>query len=200
MRNSKKLLAAGISLCMLYSAPNFAQDAAGDAYSLEEIVVTARKREESLQEVPVSISVLGENLIADANILSQNDLFELVPGIYYDEGPDRNAAFPSVRGVQSNEIATNRTKVTAFIDGMPILGSQGALGFGNVAQVEVYRGPQSAAFGRSTFGGAINYVTRDPGEEFDGSDQPGCQRLRTPFDSWSSQRSDKRHSRFHDQR
>jgi iron complex outermembrane receptor protein len=139
----------------------------GDTFSLEEIVITGRKREESLTDVPVSISVLGESLLADTGILTQNELFELVPGIYYDEGPDRNAAFPSVRGVQSNEIATNRTKVTAFVDGMPILGSQGAIGFGNAAQVEVYRGPQSAAFGRSTFGGAINYVTRDPGDTFE---------------------------------
>ena len=139
----------------------------GATFSLEEIVITGRKREESLTDVPVSISVLGESLLQDTGILTQNDLFELVPGIYYDEGPDRNAAFPSVRGVQSNEIATNRTKVTAFVDCMPILGSQGAIGFGNAAQVEVYRGPQSAAFGRSTFGGAINYVTRDPGDTFE---------------------------------
>lgn len=169
MKTTTKLLfaVASTSLCALYTSPSYAQQ--GDAVSLEEIVITGRKREESLQEVPVSISVLGENLIADTGILTQNDLFELVPGIYYDEGPDRNAAFPSVRGVQSNEIATNRTKVTAFVDGMPILGSQGAIGFGNVAQVEVYRGPQSAAFGRSTFGGAINYVTRDPGDTFEGN-------------------------------
>ena len=138
-------------------------------FTLEEIIVTARKREESLQEVPVSISVMSDSLIQETGILTQEELFQLVPGIYYDEGPDRNAAFPSVRGVQSNEIATNRTKVTAFVDGMPILGSQGSLGFGNLQQVEVYRGPQSAAFGRSTFGGAINYVTRDPGEEFEGN-------------------------------
>ena len=157
----------GIGLSLAVGTPVSAQQ--DDGFLLEEIIVTARKREESLQEVPVSISVLTNNLIEETGILTQEELFQLVPGIYYDEGPDRNAAFPSVRGVQSNEIATNRTKVTAFVDGMPILGSQGSLGFGNLQQVEVYRGPQSAAFGRSTFGGAINYVTRDPGEEFEGN-------------------------------
>ena len=167
MSNFRNPLVAAVSLSVLHSAPSLAQDD-GAMLELEQIVVTARKREESLQEVPVSISVLGDTMLQDTNILTQNDLFELIPGIYYDQGPDRNAAFPSVRGVQSNEIATNRTKVTSFVDGMPILGSQGALGFGNVAQVEVFRGPQSAAFGRSTFGGAINYVTRDPGDEFEG--------------------------------
>lgn len=140
-----------------------------EALSLDEILVTGRKREESLQEIPVSISVLSESLLSDAGIVDQYDLFEMVPGIHYDEFFDRNAAQASVRGVQSNEVATNRTKVTAFVDGMPILGSQGSIGFGNIQQVEVYRGPQSAAFGRSTFGGAINYITRDPGDDFEGT-------------------------------
>ncbi len=167
MNRLDRSIMLGIALGLSVSAPLPAQEA--DGFQLEEIIVTARKREESLQEVPVSISVLSDNLIEETGILTQEELFQLVPGIYYDEGPDRNAAFPSVRGVQSNEIATNRTKVTAFVDGMPILGSQGSLGFGNLQQVEVYRGPQSAAFGRSTFGGAINYVTRDPGEEFEGN-------------------------------
>ena len=167
MLRFNQMFMMGIFASLAVGEPVQAQTEQG--FLLEEIIVTARKREESLQEVPVSISVLSDGLIEETGILTQEELFQLVPGIYYDEGPDRNAAFPSVRGVQSNEIATNRTKVTQFVDGMPILGSQGSLGFGNLQQVEVYRGPQSAAFGRSTFGGAINYVTRDPGEEFEGN-------------------------------
>lgn len=166
MKKPNKLLMAGASLCLVYSAPSVSQD---DSILIDEIVITGRKREESLQEVPISISVLGASLINDAGILDQQDLFDMTPGLHYDEEIDRNSALPSIRGVQSNEIATNRTKVTAFIDGMPILGSQGSIGFGNLQQVEIYRGPQSAAFGRSTFGGAINYITKDPGEEFEGS-------------------------------
>ena len=167
MTRFNRIFMLGIFASLAVGEPVQAQTEQG--FLLEEIIVTARKREESLQEVPVSISVLSDGLIEETGILTQEELFQLVPGIYYDEGPDRNAAFPSVRGVQSNEIATNRTKVTQFVDGMPILGSQGSIGFGNLQQVEVYRGPQSAAFGRSTFGGAINYVTRDPGEEFEGN-------------------------------
>jgi outer membrane receptor protein involved in Fe transport len=165
MKNNHKLLMGGVAISLLCSAPTYAQS---DGFVLEEITVTARKREESLTEIPVSISVLGESLIKDAGILTQQDLFDLTPGIHYDEAVDRNSGLPSVRGVQSNEIATNRTKVSAFIDGMPVLGSQGNFNFNDVAQVEVYRGPQSAAFGRSTFGGAINYVTKDPGQELEG--------------------------------
>jgi iron complex outermembrane receptor protein len=150
---------------MALSLPAGAQE----ARELEEVVVTARKREESLQEVPVSISVLGDQLLKDAGVYSQKDLFELTPGVHYDQGVDRNAALPSVRGIQANATATSRATVRAFIDGMPVLGSQGTIQLGNVRQIEFYRGPQSAAFGRATFGGAINYITKDPGQEFAGS-------------------------------
>ena len=130
-----------------------------DGFVLEEIIVTARKREESLQEVPVSISVLSDGLIEETGILTQEELFQLVPGIYYDEGPDRNAAFPSVRGVQSNEIATNRTKVTAFVDGMPILGSRGSRASAICSRSKSIRGPAKARPSAVRLRGAINYVT-----------------------------------------
>jgi outer membrane receptor protein involved in Fe transport len=70
--------------------------------------------------------------------------------------------------VQSDLPAGNRQKVSSFIDGQPMQGSQGNLQFQGIDAVEVYRGPQSAAFGRSTFAGAINYVTADAENEFGG--------------------------------
>ena len=136
---------------------------------LEEIVVTARKREENLQEIPVSISVLGAGLIQEAGIIDPRDFFELTPGLDFDTNGDRNNATPAVRGIQSKATATTRQKVMSFIDGMPLVGAQGTMKFSDIQRVEVFRGPQSAAFGRSTFAGAINYVTRDPGAEFEGS-------------------------------
>lgn len=160
-------IACSVTMLLVPTAYVSAQD--GGITALEEIVVTGRKREESLQDVPISISVLDAALISDAGIVDQRDLFELVPGIHYDQIFDRNAPQASVRGVQSHEPATNRTKVTSFLDGMPIIGSAGSIAIGGAAQVEVYRGPQSASFGRSTFGGAINYISRDPGEELEGS-------------------------------
>jgi len=136
---------------------------------LEEVVVTARKREENLRDVPVSISVMDSGLIQDAGILSQQDLFEMTPGLTYDDGNnfgDRNAGAPGIRGIQSLEIASTRQKATSFLDGMPMNGQGGSLQFVDVERIEVYRGPQSAAFGRSTFAGAINYVSKDPTDEF----------------------------------
>jgi len=134
---------------------------------LEEIVVTARKREENLQDVPVSISVISGDLITEAGILDQYDLFELTPGISYEQAHDRQGARSSVRGVHTDAQNPIRAKVTSFIDGIPVLGQTGSLQFGGVERIEVMRGPQSAAFGRSTFAGAINYVTKDPGDVFE---------------------------------
>ncbi|CAN0126993.1 unnamed protein product, partial [Chrysoparadoxa australica] len=131
---------------------------------MNTVTVTARKREEALQEVPVSISVFTGEQLKNAAITSARDLYAETPGLNYDTGFDQNAATPAIRGVTSQEIATYRQKVTTFLDGMPILGQQGTVPFLAVQQVEVLRGPQSAAFGRSTFGGAINYTTRDPGD------------------------------------
>ncbi len=159
----------GITFCallILTSAPSvtFGQGADG---VLEQIVVTARKREENLRDVPVSLSVLDAQQIQKIGILDQFDLFESTPGISFDQAQDRNGARASVRGIQSISQNAVRAKVTSFIDGVPVLGQTGALQFTGVDRIEVMRGPQSAAFGRATFAGAINYVTRDPGDEFE---------------------------------
>ena len=138
-----------------------------DSVPYEEIIVTGRKRGEYLQDIPVAVSVFTNDKIYDVGIRSTRDLFNFTPGLNYDTGFDQNAGTPAIRGVVSNEIATYRQKVTSFLDGMPILGQQGSIPLLAVEQVEVFRGPQSAAFGRSTFGGAINYKTVDPGDEFE---------------------------------
>lgn len=169
MKYTKPLAMASTVLCLSSFTPVYAQDNENSADLLDTIVVTGRNREEDLQDVPVSTSVISDTLLEDAGIENLYDLFEMVPGLHYDEGTDRLAALPSIRGIQASDIAPNRTKVSSFIDGMPVLGSAGTIGFNGFQQVEVYRGPQSAAFGRSTFAGAINYVTRNPGDDFEGS-------------------------------
>jgi iron complex outermembrane receptor protein len=156
----------GCSAVAVSSTAN-AQDSGAAESGLDEVIVTARKRQESLQDVPVAISVFTGTALKQAGITSARELYENTPGLNYDTGFDQNAATPAIRGVTSSEIATYRQKVTTFLDGMPILGQQGSVPFAAIRQVEVLRGPQSAAFGRSTFGGAINYTTRDPGEVFE---------------------------------
>ena len=163
----------------VFSGQVFAQDAVEQepqevqaVESLEEIVVTARKREESLQDIPVTISVIGQDVIQEAGVNDLYDLFGLVAGVdFEDPNGDRNGANPAIRGVQAggNGAGITNRRANSFIDGLPLTGQQGTIRFIDTQAVEFYSGPQSAAFGRATFAGAINYVTRDPGEEFDGS-------------------------------
>ena len=91
-----------LSLFLVPLTTTLAQDD-GDAFGnvLEEVVVTARKREESLKDVPVSISVVSSDFINEAGIRDQYDLFQLTPGINYGEARDRNGAQPGIRGVQA---------------------------------------------------------------------------------------------------
>ncbi len=164
--SARKAIALAISAALTIPIGASAQDD-GATDKLDQVTVTARKREESLQEVPVAITAFTGEQLKIAGITSTRDLFEATPGLNFDTGFDGNAATPAIRGVVSTEIASFRQKVTTFLDGMPMLGQQGNVPFNAIQQVEVLRGPQSAAFGRSTFGGAINYTTRDPGEAFE---------------------------------
>jgi len=167
MNNFSKLLVGSLSLSLALIAPGAIAQTSG--IGIEEVVVTARKREESLTDVPVSISVFSSDLLAEAGINSQDDLFLAAPGLDYGNwNGTRTDNNPGVRGVQSELRASNQQKVASFIDGMPMNGNTGTLRFDGIDRVEVFRGPQSAAFGRSTFAGAINYVTSDAAEEFEG--------------------------------
>jgi len=163
-------VAASILFMPLTAPSALAQsNAEADDGLVEEIVVHGRKREESVLEVPVSISVFNAAELAARGIDSQQDLFDATPSLTFDINTDgRQGVNPGVRGVQSSLIATNQQKVNNFIDGLPLIGSSGVLQFDGIQAVEVYRGPQSAAFGRATFAGAINYVTADAEEEFGG--------------------------------
>ncbi|MGI9272133.1 MAG: TonB-dependent receptor [Woeseiaceae bacterium] len=161
----------GASMLLAVPTAVVAQESSSDSVSLlDEITVTARKREENLVDVPVSISVFSAQQIFERGIDSQEDLFDITPGLDYSNfSGTRGGNNPGIRGVQSDLRASNQQKVTSFIDGMPTLNNNSTLlQFTGVDAVEVYRGPQSVAFGRSTFAGAINYVTSDAEEEFTG--------------------------------
>lgn len=129
---------------------------------VEQILVFARKRGEQEKDVPVSMSAMSSNELAEAGVTDITSMFQLMPGVENNADGSRIANKPAIRGVGSTENSSIRAKVTTFIDGIPIVGAQGISSFAGLQQVEVLRGPQSSAFGRSTFGGAINYVTRDP--------------------------------------
>jgi len=147
-----------------------AQETGAEAMDeIAEIVVTGRKREELLRDIPVSISAFTQADLIERGITDIQKLYDAIPGLTFDTAGhgDRNSSQPAIRGVQSSRVASTLQKVTTFIDGMPMVGQVANLTFAGLEQIEVYRGPQSAAFGRATFAGAINYITADASEEFE---------------------------------
>ena len=153
----------------LGSGTAHAQDAV-EAGGLEEIVVTARKREESIQEAPLTIQAFSDQQIEERGAQTLADLTKFAPGLTFNAGSSRSASDFSIRGMtQISPVGDNRKDlVTTFIDGVPYIGNPSTIGTEDLARVEVIKGPQSALFGRATFGGAISLVTTRPSNEFKG--------------------------------
>ena len=135
--------------------------------SLEEVVVTARKREESLQDVPLPVTALTEADISNRQVTSLDDVAKFTPGLVFSKNFGRATERPVVRGLASVLAGTNasvETGVAYFVDGVYYPGDIQSLDMNDVARVEVIRGPQSALYGRNTYAGAINFVTKRPGD------------------------------------
>lgn len=135
------------------------------------IIVTARKREETLQETPLSIQVLTEVEIERSDISDLDDIAAFSPGVSLFENTDRGYGQVFIRGMQSTPPVgdTSRELASIFIDGIYYTGGVSGINTDNIERVEVIKGPQSALYGRSTFSGAINFITRTPGDTFGGS-------------------------------
>ncbi|MDX2236812.1 MAG: TonB-dependent receptor [Hyphomonadaceae bacterium] len=131
----------------------------------EEIVVTARKREEALQDVPIAVTAFSENLIDDRLIQNTTDLAAFTPGFQFNEAFGRDGDRPVIRGT-SNILVTDG-KVGTFLDGMPILGDTSGIDLQSFQRIEIIKGPQAAVFGRGTLSGAINYVSLRPRDEWE---------------------------------
>ena len=166
--------AVGMAAAAALSVSNPAVAQTGStAEGLDEIVVTARKREENLTDVPLSISAFSELFIDRTGIDSVSDLATQTPGFTMHQGFGRTGAGqgggssnrPTIRG-QSNILGV--PNVGFFVDGIYVSGNVTAYPIDNLERIEVIRGPQSAIFGRGTFSGAINFVTRRPDDEFRG--------------------------------
>ena len=156
------LLLLGSTLA--YSGSAAAQDGtAAEEPGLDEIVITARKREENLMEIPVSVSVITSEFIESSNLLSVNDIAAVTPGFKVNNAFGRQGDRPLIRGVSG--ISTGVELAGYFVDGVYVSGTLTSFDLEEIDRVEVLRGPQSATFGRRTFAGAVNYVTSMPDED-----------------------------------
>ena len=134
---------------------------------LGDIVVTARKREESLQAVPLTITAFSARAIEASDIKDMYDVAIKTPGLYFGTTGGRAGG----NKLQIRNLSTGTaggSKASVFIDGVYVSGDYSSTPLANLERVEVLKGPQSAYFGRSTFVGAVNFVTRDPGNDFTG--------------------------------
>ncbi|MCC5794855.1 MAG: TonB-dependent receptor [Chromatiales bacterium] len=130
---------------------------------LEEIVVTAKLREQRLQEVPLSIAVLSDAELDRARITELRALAEFTPNLVFTAGLGRESPSTlAIRGVAPNTGDIRLQGVSVFLDGVYVGGAVQSLDLTQLQRVEVLRGPQSSTFGRQTYAGALNYVTRTP--------------------------------------
>jgi iron complex outermembrane receptor protein len=151
------------------------QDAAQPAASegartvIQEIVVTAQKREENLQDVPIAISAFSAEQLEAQGTETTKNLAQLTPGLTITELA--GYTFIYLRGVGSDAfVASADPSVASYVDGIYVpIGHGFAQELGGVERVEVLKGPQGTLFGRNSTGGAINVTTKKPGRELEGS-------------------------------
>ena len=145
-------------------------DAAGD-YT-EEIVVTARRREENLQQIPVSATAFTQSTLDERSATRLPDLAGSTPNLVLTSGSfgaDASDAVVFIRGVGQGDTAIySDPGVGIYLDGVYLARAQGALlDLVNLDRVEILRGPQGTLFGRNTTGGAIQLITRRPSRQFE---------------------------------
>jgi iron complex outermembrane receptor protein len=164
----KSAIAFGVSAIAIgFAAPAQAQDTAtatnaSDAGGIGEIIVTSQRREENLQDVPISVSAFTADQILARGTTDIGRLEGLVPGFTF--GRSGQDARPSIRGVRTENVGVNGdTTIGFFVDGIyQSRAAQATQGFVDVERVEVQRGPQGTLYGRNTFGGNIAITTAQP--------------------------------------
>lgn len=139
---------------------------AKESLTLEEVIVTAQKRAESLQDVPISVSAMSGDKLAEAGIPAMGDFSTYVPNFHVTSNPIGDVV--SIRGIQSGSLASIEQSVGSFVDGVYRgRGTQSRFSFLDVGMVEVLRGPQSTLFGKNTIGGAVNITSAKPMDQFE---------------------------------
>ena len=129
---------------------------------LEEVVVTAQKKEENLQDTPIAITALTESTIDDLDLANIVDLANLAPNVHIINTPSNNtAATIAIRGGSTtNPAITWEPTVGMYLDGVYLGKGQGSIfDVVDLERVEILRGPQGTLYGRNTLGGAINLIT-----------------------------------------
>jgi len=163
MNAARRLLAVPFFFCL--AVPPVLAQSGGD---LEEIVVTARKRDESFQDVPVAVTVFNAQTIEDAGIERPSDYIGLTPNMSMVQTQNQGTSFITVRGI--SQARNSEPSVAVLIDGvLQANPSQFNQELYDIESIEVLKGPQGALYGRNAIGGAIIIQTKEPTDEMEGS-------------------------------
>jgi len=158
-----------LSSCAVIATPSFAQsaDAQPQETGLEDIVVTAQKRSESLQRVPVAVTALSQSAIAGANIEASVSLSKVTPNLNITV--NNTNASPYIRGIGSQFANPGlENSVSVYFDDMYMpRASSAVFSFSDIERIEVLKGPQGTLYGRNATGGAIRIITKDPAHAFE---------------------------------
>ncbi|HKJ72591.1 MAG TPA: TonB-dependent receptor [Alphaproteobacteria bacterium] len=160
----------------IQSAPVRAANANPDTKTpsnvIGEVFITATKRTENVQDVPISVSAFTAKSLAEKQVNTVTQLANLTPNVTLDAGTpfsgSSSVLAAYIRGIGQNDFAFNFDPgVGVYVDGVYLARSVGAnLDLLDVDHIEILKGPQGTLFGRNTIGGAISIITRDPGDEF----------------------------------
>ncbi|MBN7796984.1 TonB-dependent receptor [Parahaliea mediterranea] len=165
---TRKTIASAISLALATTALTQTNPALAQQLVLEEVIVTAQKRAQSLQDVPISVAAMTGDKIDDTGITSLEELTLYVPNVSINSGANTPNLF--IRGIGSGTNAGFEQSVGMYIDG--VYAGRGPLAAVpttmDLERVEILKGPQGILFGKNTIAGAINITTAKPSQEFEG--------------------------------
>ena len=159
----RSFVIVALTVCLGFTIvePASAQSSASSGAVLDEIVVTARKREESLQDVSVSVSVTTGEQLLQSGVRGMEELSQSLPAINISKGGASDQLY--IRGIGSGFNGGFEQSVGTYIDGVYVGRSRGTrASFVDLARIEVLKGPQTTYFGNSTISGALNLTTQSP--------------------------------------
>lgn len=153
----------GILLASVFALATVTEPVAAQSIALEEIVVTARKREENLQDVPLSITALSALDFERRSINDLEGIADYTAGLNFEDFSTTFNGVLTIRGLTQANIQNRVQNVAVFLDGAYIPRNYSIdIGLLDLARVEVVKGPQSSLYGQNAFAGAINYVSQQP--------------------------------------
>ena len=165
----KFALLAGLS-ALAFVQPALAQEATESAGGLEDIVVTAQKREQNMQSVPVAVTALGAEAIENNRIADFADLTRAAPSMTITQTTSSPNNSIILRGIGTFAFSIGvEPSVAVIIDDMPVVQQAQAFdNMGDLERIEVLKGPQGTLFGKNSSAGVVNIVTKNPGGDFEG--------------------------------